>query len=166
MFKTIVTDPPYGDSGLSPRGWREVRTKYVPIAELVATQDSLRIAGIAPTHRGLHNDPLIHVVKHQGVFYLEDGHHRAAREALAGASHINARVLNLDRQGPPPVPSPAVVSADDQSDIPGLVWVEGKGYRSVHLARALEVAGGRVDWHRWTEGAPEELKPLPYRDAA
>lgn len=166
MFTAINEAPPYGESGLSPAGWRAIIPRHVPIGELVATQTHLYIAALAPEHRVAHDaDRLIHVVKWGGQLFIEDGHHRVVRERLAGADWINARVLDLGMPQPP-CPDPEPPSRDDQADVPGLVWVEGKGFRSVHLARALESAGGRVDWHRWTEGTPEELKPRPYRDAS
>jgi hypothetical protein len=142
-----------------------VRARHVPIKDLVATQNHLAIAALEPTHKVAHDaDRLIHVVRFNGQLFVEDGHHRVVRERLAGADWINARVHDLD--GTPP-PGDAVTSADDQADLPGLVWVEGKGYRSVHLARALESAGGRVDWHRWSPGTSDRPgAPLPYRDAS
>jgi hypothetical protein len=161
MFKDVVTALPYSH-GLDLKGWRGIRPRHVPIRELIATKDALLVVAIAPTARGLHDDPVIHVVQHEGALYLEDGHHRTAREALAGADWVLARVLNLDHA---PAPAVAVHPVDEaMPDVPGLVWVEGKGWRSVHLARALEVGGQRVDWHRWTPGTEELHKPLPYRD--
>lgn len=166
MFAGINTAPPYGDSGLSPKAWRDVLPRHVPIKDLVATQNHLTIAALHHDHRTPHDaDRFVHVVRFNGQLFIEDGHHRIVRERLAGADWINARVHDLDGTVPPP-PGEAVVSADDQADLPGLVWVEGKGYRSAHLARALESAGGRVDWHRWSPGTPDELRPLPYRDVA
>lgn len=168
MFNAIAADRPYPSPALTGAKWREVRPKYVPIGELIATQNHLSIAALHPQFRTSHTgDRLVHVVKHGGRLYLEDGHHRVVRERLAGAEHVYARVLDLDRVPPTPEGDPAPASADDQADLPGLVWVEGKGYRSVHLARALEQAGGLVDWHRWSPGTSDrEHAPLPYRDVA
>jgi hypothetical protein len=163
MFKDVVTALPYSH-GLDLKGWRGIKPRHVPIRELIATKDALLVVAIAPTARGLHDDPVIHVVKHEGALYLEDGHHRTAREALAGADWVLARVLDLDRPAPAPVDAHVPVHVREECDVPGLVWVEGKGYRSAHLARALEVGGQSVDWHRWTPGTEELHKPLPYRD--
>lgn len=166
MFKSVAADRPYPATGLTTRGWREVRTRYVPISELVATQDHLKITALAPDFRGSHSgDPLVHVVKHEGVFYLEDGHHRVVREALAGASHVNARVLDVTGRAPAPVA--AAVEPDPFVGVPGLVYVENKGYRSVHLARALQETGHTVDWHRWSPGTSDmENRPVQYKDAS
>jgi hypothetical protein len=154
MFK-VANGRPYPATGLSPAKWREVSTKYVPIGELHATRAALSIAALAPDYREPHTaDRLVHVVVWEGKLYIEEGHHRVAREALAGATHVNARVLNLDRPGP--VPTGPAVAEEGPADpflLPGLVWVEGKGYRSVHLARVLESTGGTVDWHRWSPGS-------------
>jgi hypothetical protein len=162
MFKEVAEDRPYPPSGLTTALWRDVLPRHVPIDELIATQNHLTVAALHPGHTGSHpGDRLVHVIKWQGRLYLEDGHHRVVRERLAGAEFVNARVFDLDRHGP--VPPPAAPS--EAAEGPGLVWVEGKGFRSVHLARALE--GTRaVDWHRWSPGTEDLHKPLQYRDAS
>jgi hypothetical protein len=170
MFKDIRDDRPYPPSGLTSATWHDVKTKYVPISELVATQGHLHIAALHPEHRTSHSgDRLAHVVKFGGVFYLEDGHHRVVREALAGSTHVNVRLLDMDREVPEP--PPALSEANEPEDtlaVPGLVWVEGKGYRSVHLARALQSSGRTVDWHRWSPGTSdlEARQARAYKDVS
>lgn len=166
MFK-LATGRPYPATGLSPAKWRDVPAKYVPIAELTSTRAALSIARLDPEYREPHTaDRLVHVVVWQGALYIEEGHHRVAREALAGASHVNARVLNLDRPGPIPAEAAVAEGPADPFLLPGLVWVEGKGWRSVHLARVLESTGVVVDWHRWSPGseglysAPAEVREV------
>lgn len=157
MFKDVCVEPPYPATGLTAAGWRAVRARYVPISELVATKEHLVAAALDPAFRAPHDlDRLVHVVKYGGLFYLEDGHHRTAREALAGSTHVQARVVDLDRC---PVTPAAEVSREAAG--PGLVWVEGRGYRSVHLARALQAAGAQVDWHNWSPGTSDRAR-LPY----
>lgn len=167
MFSAIITDPPYENSALSAAEWRAIMPRHVPIKDLVATQNHLSISALHHEHKTPHDgDRFVHVVRFGGRLFIEDGHHRVVRERLAGADWINARVLDLDGVTPPPVDGEPA-SRDVQDDLPGLVWVEGRGYRSVHLARALEAAGGRVDWHRWSPGTSDrEAAPLPYRDVA
>ena len=41
-------------------------------------------------------DPVPHVIDFDGRLYLEDGHHRVVRAALAGRSTIEARVLPIN----------------------------------------------------------------------
>lgn len=176
MFKAVEAKAAYPVTGLTPALWREILPRHVPIGELIATQSHLAIAGLAPDARVAHDaDRLVHVVQWQGHLFVEDGHHRIVRERLAGADWVNARVYNLDHHGPVPAEADrfahlrGTVVVDVVPDVlePGLVWVHGKGFRSPHIARALDAAahGGRVDWSRWTEGTPAELKPLQYRDA-
>ncbi len=165
MFKA-VEERPYPETRLTTLEWLLIRPRHVPIHELIATQNHLRIAALDPAHHGSRSgDRLVHVIQWEGRLYLEDGHHRVVRERIAGADWVNARVLNLDHAQPPPTGEPAV-AAEVGADVPGLVWVEGKGYRAVHLARALQSTGRTVDWSRWSEGTPAELKPLQYRDMA
>lgn len=155
MFKAIAADRPYPATGLTTALWREIQPVHVPITDLIATQDHLKIGALSPTHHGSHSgDRLVHVVKWEGRLYLEDGHHRVVRERLAGADWVNARVFDIDRHGVIP-PTPAVAEPDPALTEPGLVWVDGRGYRSVHLARALQATGARVDWHRWSPGTSD-----------
>lgn len=159
MFKAIAAERPYPPSGLSTALWAGVPVEAVAVRALIATQGHLHIAALRPEHRGSHSgDPLVHVVKWRGELYLEDGHHRIVREALAGSAVVRARVLDLDVAGGDGG------AADGQADLAGLVWVHGKGFRSPHFARSLPAH--RVDWHRWSPGTEERHKALPYKDVA
>lgn len=173
MFKAVAAERPYPETGLNTASWRAVAVHQVPIRALTATRGDLKISALAPGLTSTSGDPLVHVVKWQGEHYLEDGHHRVVREAIAGSTLVVARVLDLDATSG--VPAEVVLAdrfahlrAPDSDRVePGMVWVRGKGYRSPHLARALDGAahGGRVDWHDWSPGTEDAHKPLQYRDA-
>ena len=96
-FKRILTDRPYPPTGLTTTRWKsEVDTMPVYLADLILTQNGVRIAplwGIADEHANA--DPIPHVVAYKGELYLEDGHHRVVREALAGTRVMRMRVHNV-----------------------------------------------------------------------
>lgn len=43
----------------------------------------------------MHGDPFPHVVHWNGLFYLEDGHHRVVAAAVRGESQIRARIYSV-----------------------------------------------------------------------
>lgn len=98
MFKATISrdsGEPWGPTGMSSVLWLDVPDADVAVADLIATQPGLLIdALIAPTDPVGH-DPLPHVIAWRGQLYLEDGHHRVARQRLAGATHVRARILTL-----------------------------------------------------------------------
>lgn len=99
IFRETVERPdgvgPWGPTGMTSARWRDVPPRLVRIDALIATQDGVYFHGIhADTHVG--GDPLPHVVSWRGREYLEDGHHRVMRAALAGATYMEARVLHVE----------------------------------------------------------------------
>jgi hypothetical protein len=88
-------------------GPKDLPTERVPIGSLKATQrygvheplveqrrKELRENGEF-TAGASHGGDLPVVIKHRGVFYLADGHHRAEAAKLEGKSHIEARVETI-----------------------------------------------------------------------
>jgi len=88
---------PWGPTGMTTAKWMHVPTQTLPINELYATQPGVLLHALtadAPAPVG--GDPLPHVIAWRGTGYLEDGHHRVMRAALAGCTHIEARVLRVE----------------------------------------------------------------------
>jgi hypothetical protein len=98
MFAGIVSrdnGEPWGDTGMTTAKWLDIPTQRVRIADLIATQPGVLLHALTSTHEPpIGGDPAPHVIAWHGHMYLEDGHHRTVRAALAGCSHINARVLD------------------------------------------------------------------------
>ncbi len=96
-FKRILDHRPYPPTGMTTARWKtEVETMPVYLHDLTLTQNGVRIAplwGITDQHASA--DPHPHVVAYKGELYLEDGHHRVVREALAGTRVMRMRVLNV-----------------------------------------------------------------------
>lgn len=157
MFKAIAADRPYPPGGVEAALWAAAPVETLAIRGLIATRAHLTIAALRADHQGTRSgDPLARVVKWGGEYYVEEGHHRVAREALAGSALVRARVLDLDVEEPAP--------GGGREAVAGLVWVHGKGFRSPHFARSLPAH--RVDWHRWSPGTEERHRALPYKDVA
>lgn len=98
MFKDIISrdeGEPWGSSGMTSATWLTVPVSEVPISELIATQNGIYFHALREDHEHLHGDPYPHVIKWDGEYYLEDGHHRVVKAALRGAQSVIARVLSL-----------------------------------------------------------------------
>jgi hypothetical protein len=99
MFKAIISrdnGEPWGSTGMTTTRWKtEIVPELVEIRELIATQPGLLLAALATgwDKTPIGGDPIPHVIAYDGNLYLEDGHHRVARAALRGMTHVPARVL-------------------------------------------------------------------------
>lgn len=87
---------PYPPTGITTAEWMQTPPIPLAIADLVPTQKHVRLwpllralVGKPTSHCG---DPHPHVVLHEGVFYLEDGHTRVKAARLRGETTIRARV--------------------------------------------------------------------------
>jgi hypothetical protein len=99
MFAGIISRDhgcPWPDTGMTSTQWLTVPASEVTIAELTATQPGLLLQALTGEPNPIGGDPTPHVIQWDGNLYLEDGHHRAARAALAGHTSITARVLVID----------------------------------------------------------------------
>lgn len=112
MFVGVISRDngcPWGETGMSTARWASVPVWRVTIASLVATQPQLLIRALRPDAPAPYaGDPYPHVICWGGVMYLEDGHHRVVRAALAGARTIAARVLVVG-DGPAPTKEQAMI---------------------------------------------------------
>lgn len=94
MFAGVDTARDWPPGGMTTRRWMlEVPVQRVPLHDLVATQPGIFLAPLIDARPPVSGDPFVHVRVWRGIPYLEDGHTRAVRAALNGATHIDARVL-------------------------------------------------------------------------
>lgn len=99
MFKAYTNRHngcPWGTSGQTSATWLDIPLVEVDVAELVATQAAFFFHAITDDEfPPLGIDPHPHVILWDGVFYVEDGHHRVIRAMLAGRTHLFVRLLDL-----------------------------------------------------------------------
>ncbi len=99
-FKGVTSHEvrPWKETGLTTELWMsEVATKFVRMKDLWLLQDGVFIRGLFGED-SFSIDPFPHVVICNGEMYLEDGHHRVVKLALAGDLYLEARVYNLDEK--------------------------------------------------------------------
>lgn len=87
---------PYPEHAFTPAQWAAVAPRQVRLADLVTTKRMLDLETLLDEQSTFYGDLFAHVVKWEGVLYLEDGLHRALRTALHGRPLLHARVLDLD----------------------------------------------------------------------
>jgi len=97
-FAGIVPDRPYPPTGLNTARWRqEVPPTIVLFRGLWLTQsgvDVMSLFGVPAEHTA--DDPVPHVVFHNGRYYVEDGHSRIIRLAMGFATWTIARVWHTE----------------------------------------------------------------------
>jgi hypothetical protein len=95
-FKGFLPDRPYPATGLTTARWKtEVDAMPVYLSDLYLTQQGVYIAplfGLADLNGNGSTDIYPHVVAWNGELYLEDGHTRVVRQALAGTRVMRMRV--------------------------------------------------------------------------
>lgn len=97
IFRAVGEGRPYPVHGYSStREWSELPPQQVKLDELVTTKATLNLETLLSEDSTFYGDLFPHVVRYQGVLYLEDGMHRALRSALHHRSVIHARILDLD----------------------------------------------------------------------
>jgi len=100
IFKSVGDSRPYPDHGLTTaRDWAGIPPRQVRLEDLVTTKATLDLAALLAEDSTFFGDLFPHVVRFDGVLYLEDGLHRAVRTALHHRSIMHARVLDLDAKG-------------------------------------------------------------------
>lgn len=93
MFKAIDVSRPWPATGMTSQKWLDVRLYSVGISSLIATQDGVYIRPLIEPETPVGGDHFPHVIYWNKTLYLEDGHHRVVRAAMAGKRCIVARVL-------------------------------------------------------------------------
>jgi Arc/MetJ family transcription regulator len=96
IFKGVGEGRPYPDHAFTPKDWSVVAPRQVRLADLVTTKRTLDLETLLDEGSTFYGDLFPHVVRWDGVLYLEDGLHRALRTALHGRPIMHARVLDLD----------------------------------------------------------------------
>ena len=96
IFKGVGEGRPYPEHGCGPAQWAELPPRQIRLDTLVTTKRMLDLEQLLDEQSTFYGDLFAHVVKYDGVLYLEDGLHRALRTALHGRPVLHARVLDLD----------------------------------------------------------------------
>ena len=96
IFKGVGEGRPYPEHGCGPAQWAELPPRQIRLDTLVTTKRMLDLEQLLDEQSTFYGDLFAHVVKWEGVLYLEDGLHRALRTALHGRPVLHARVLDLD----------------------------------------------------------------------
>lgn len=96
IFKGVGDGRPYPDHAVTPAQWADVAPRQVRLSDLVTTKRTLDLETLLDEQSTFYGDLFAHVVRWNGVLYLEDGLHRALRTALHGRPLLHARVLDLD----------------------------------------------------------------------
>lgn len=77
--------------------WKLLPPKLVPIKDIRPSQAYVSISVLVDIykHRWVSLD-LPHVVKQEGTYWLEDGHHQYVAALLSGADSLECRILDND----------------------------------------------------------------------
>lgn len=102
IFRGIISrdgGTPWPATGMTSAKWLDVPCRAFYIANLIATQPGVLFAGLTePPRPPVGGDPYPHVIEWDGRLFLEDGHHRVTRAALAGRRYITARHLLIESE--------------------------------------------------------------------
>lgn len=103
LFRDVRGKPFNADRGATVRlnrmmEARDHREAVIPIRRLFATQHAVNEDFRSVPARHAEGDPyrLPAVVRHDGGFYVTDGHHRIVARAVAGFAHVEVRLFDLD----------------------------------------------------------------------
>lgn len=96
---------PYPQHGMTHADWGGIPPQQVRLDTLITTQKTLNLETLLAEDSTFYGDLFPHVVKWDGELYLEDGVHRALRNALHRRAVMYARVLDLDSISPALLPS-------------------------------------------------------------
>ncbi|MHB1614511.1 MAG: type II toxin-antitoxin system VapB family antitoxin [Actinomycetes bacterium] len=96
VFAAVGDGRPYPDHGLTLSQWAELPPRPVRLDRLVTTKGTLNLVTLFAEDSTFYGDLFCHVVRWNGIDYLEDGLHRALRAALAQRTTVHARIYDLD----------------------------------------------------------------------
>ena len=105
IFKKVGDSRPYPQHGMTHADWGGIPPQQVRLDTLITTQKTLNLETLLAEDSTFYGDLFPHVVKWGGELYLEDGVHRALRNALHRRAVMYARVLDLDSISPALLPS-------------------------------------------------------------
>ncbi len=97
-FKNIATPHQMEElaSALKTRRFISSQSKQINPHELLATQESLSIRKLQRVANKTFPDKNIEVIKVNGKYFIDDGHHRTAIAMKEGQASIGANVMDLD----------------------------------------------------------------------
>jgi len=98
MFASVISrdgGAPWPACGMTSALWLERPINDFAIRQLIATQPGVMFEPLINPQPSYSGDPYPHVVIWRGGRYLEDGHHRVIRAALAGQTLVKARYIRL-----------------------------------------------------------------------
>ena len=104
IFKKVGDSRPYPQHGMTHADWGGIPPRQVRLDTLITTQKTLNLETLLAEDSTFYGDLFPHVVKWGGELYLEDGVHRALRNALHRRAVMYARVLDLDSISPALLP--------------------------------------------------------------
>ena len=104
IFKKVGDSRPYPQHGMTHADWGGIAPQQVRLDTLITTQKTLNLETLLAEDSTFYGDLFPHVVKWGGELYLEDGVHRALRNALHRRAVMYARVLDLDSISPALLP--------------------------------------------------------------
>lgn len=104
IFKKVGDSRPYPQHGMTHADWGGIPPQQVRLDTLITTQKTLNLETLLAEDSTFYGDLFPHVVKWGGELYLEDGVHRALRNALHRRAVMYARVLDLDSISPALLP--------------------------------------------------------------
>lgn len=104
IFKKVGDIRPYPQHGMTHADWGGIAPQQVRLDTLITTQKTLNLETLLAEDSTFYGDLFPHVVKWGGELYLEDGVHRALRNALHRRAVMYARVLDLDSISPALLP--------------------------------------------------------------
>lgn len=96
MFKGIDLSRPWPTTGMTSAKWLSVPVRTVLIRSLILTQKGIYFEPLLEPAVPVGGDGYPHVILWNSIQYLEDGHHRVVRAAIAGLLNIQARVLFVE----------------------------------------------------------------------
>ena len=100
IFKKVGDSRPYPQHGMTHADWGGIPPQQVRLDTLITTQKTLNLETLLDADSTFYGDLFPHVVKWGSELYLEDGVHRALRNALHRRAVMYARVLDLDSISP------------------------------------------------------------------
>jgi hypothetical protein len=101
VFLNENTQPPREKVSRVDKFFNENRTSELPketvnVSDIIPTQKNLTIDNLENTVDVQNTDESIVLLKHQGKYYVLDGHHRIANRILEGNTQIDANVYDSD----------------------------------------------------------------------
>ncbi len=117
----VDINPPYTPGKITPEVLAAAHEEDVPLSSLTAAQSDTNGKYVEHLANGGEpkpgNGPPVFVRHPNGKTYIDDGHHRAAAEAVRGASTVRGKVVELDENGEPRKPTGAAeLAAEHRAD--------------------------------------------------